>query len=131
MKTTITSTYVSNEGTQVINTSTPPEIIMNGIRSFIVSQLKQNLNNDPSEEDIRIVTNGFIMFNQTINRDMLTSREKLAEYLNDDTVSIEERKYVSYILLHIQRPNFVTAYDLDRCRAIASLGETVFSHENI
>jgi 6-phosphofructokinase len=131
MKTTITSTYVSNEGTQVINTSTPPEIIMNGIRSFVVSQLKQNLNNDPSEEDIRMVTNGFIMFNQTSNRDMLTSREKLAEYLNDDTVSIEERKYVSDILLHIQRPNFVTAYDLVRCSAVDGLGETVFSLVNI
>ena len=127
MKTTITSTYVSNEGTQVINTSTPPEIMMNGIRSFLVSQLKQNFNNDPSDEDIRMVTNGFVLFNQTSNRDMLTSREKLAEYLNDDTFSIEERKYVTDILLYIQKPNFITEYDLERCRALTSIGGNVFS----
>jgi hypothetical protein len=127
MKTTITSTFVSNQGNQVINTSTPPEIIMNSIRSFIFSQLKQNFVNDPSDEDVRMVTNGFILFNQTGIRDMLTSREKLSEYLNDDTISVEERKYVTDILLYIQKPNFIIEYDLERCRALASIGGTAFS----
>ena len=127
MKTTITSTFVTNEGTQTVNTSTPPETILNCIRSFVVSQLKQNFNNDPSEEDILMVTNGFVLFNQTSNRDMLNSREKLAEYLNDDTISVEERKYVTDIILHVQRPNFFTEYDIARCRALTSIGGNAFS----
>lgn len=126
MKTAITSTFLSNEGTQTINASVPTENIINGIHSFVFSQLKQN-NNDPNDEDVRMVTNGFILFNQHTNRDMLTSREKLREYLNDNANSIEERKYVADILLYIQKPNFLTDYDLERCRSLASIRGSVFS----
>lgn len=126
MKTYIISTFVSNEGTQLVSTTPHREVIMNGIHSFVLSQLKHN-NNDPNDEDVRMVTNGFILFNQHTNRDMLTSREKLREYLNDNTISIEERKYVSDILLYIQKPNFLTDYELERGRALARIGGSVFS----
>ena len=129
MKTTVTSTYVSDQGTQAINASTPPKIIMSGIRSFVFSQLKQNFNNEPNDEDVSMVTNGFIIFNQNSNRDMLTSRENLVEYLSDHNVSIEERKYVTDILLHIQRPNFITDSDIQRWRTLDTIAKTVFSLE--
>ena len=48
-------------------------------------------------------------------------------YLNDDMISLEERKYVTDILLYIQKPNFITEYDLEHCRALASIGGTAFS----
>jgi hypothetical protein len=118
---TITATYCYN-GECISNTKEFSEsIIKDTIREFIISQHKHTFGSPPPKQVLGMYVNGFILFNLHKNKYMLKSKDELLKYINNDSISLEEKTYFENIFLYSQRPSFLTADEHEYIRACGNL----------
>jgi hypothetical protein len=124
MTTNVRSTYFY-DGPDSPSTSVTkdlsPSLVKDTIREFIFKQYRYIYNVNPEQSILERLVNGFMLFNLYKNMDMLISKERLNEYINDKNVSTEEILYFLDIVLYIQKPNFLTQDELEHIRAIGTL----------
>jgi hypothetical protein len=127
--TTVTSTFLFNDVNNNDNYINPtyvekeltPFLMVNTIRENIIDQYKYNLGGKPTEKNLQIMVDGFMLFNLHKNRDMLKSREALIKYINDPKISLEEKDYFKNIVLYTQKPAFFTSDEIEQIRALDKL----------
>jgi hypothetical protein len=127
--TTITSTFFFDDVNNNDNYYSPtyvdkeltPFLMVNTIRENIIDQYKYNLGAKPTEKNLQIMVDGFMLFNLHRNRDMLKSREALIKYINDPKISMEEKDYFRNIVLYTQKPAFFTSDEIEQIRALDKL----------
>ena len=126
---TVTSTFLFNDVNNNDNYNNPtyidkeltPFLMVNTIRENIIDQYKYNLGEKPTEKNLQIMVDGFMLFNLHKNRDMLKSREALIKYINDPKISLEEKDYFKNIVLYTQKPAFFTSDEIEQIRALDKL----------
>jgi hypothetical protein len=96
-------------------------IINDTIRSFIRDQFKHNFGVIPSEYLLEMLVNGFILFNLHKNKYMLHNKYELIKYVNNKSISLEEKAYFTEIVLYVQKPNFLTNNEVEEIRAAGHL----------
>jgi hypothetical protein len=117
----ITATHYY-DGERVTNTKEFSEsIIIDTIREFIISQHKHTFGAPPPKEVLGMYVSGFILFNLHKNKYMLNSKEELLKYVNNNSISLEEKTYFENIFLYNQRPSFLTADEHEYIRACGNL----------
>lgn len=127
--TTITSTFFFDDVNNNDNYYSPtyvdkeltPFLMVNTIRENIIDQFKFNFGVKPTEYNLQMMVNGFMLFNLHRNRDMLKSREALIKYINDPKISMEEKDYFRNIVLYTQKPAFFTSDEIEQIRALDKL----------
>ncbi len=92
-------------------------IIIDTIRQSIIDQYKYTFGANPHPYLLEKLVDGFVLFNLNKNRYMLESKEALIKYLNDKTISIEEKDYFLDIIIYNQRPKFLTLDEVEYLRA--------------
>jgi hypothetical protein len=60
---------------------------------------------------------------------MLNSKEQLLKYINNGSISIEEKGYFLDIFLYKQKPSFLTLDELENIRAFGTLSDDDDSSE--
>jgi hypothetical protein len=127
--TTVTSTFFFNDINNNDNYINPtyidkeltPFLMVNTIRENIIDQYKYNFGAKPDEKNLQMMVDGFMLFNLHKNRDMLSSRENLINYVNDTRISLEEKMYFQEIILYTQKPTFFTSDEIEQIRAVGNL----------
>lgn len=117
----ITTTHYY-DGECVTNTKEFSEsIIIDTIREFIISQHKHTFGAPPPKQVLSMYVSGFILFNLHKNKHMLNSKDELLKYINNNSISLEEKTYFENIFLYNQRPSFLTADEHEYIRACGNL----------
>ena len=98
-------------------------IIFQTIAEDISSYYKHTFGQEPTSEGLDRLVNGFILFNLHKNRYMLNDKYELLKYINDGSISIEEKEYFQNVFLYKQRPNFLNLDELECIRACGALDE--------
>ena len=127
--TTVTSTFFFNDVNNNDNYNNPtyidkeltPFLMVNTIRENIIDQYKYIFGEKPVEKNLKMMVDGFMLFNLHRNRDMLKSREALIKYINDPKISMEEKDYFKDIVLYTQKPAFFTSDEIEQIRALDKL----------
>ena len=96
-------------------------IIIDTIREFIISQHLHTFGAPPPKQVLGTYVNGFILFNLHKNKYMLKNKDELLKYINNNSISLEEKKYFENIFLYNQRPSFLTADEHEYIRACGNL----------
>lgn len=110
---TITTVFM-NRNIEPLRIELTPDDIIDSIHEFVLIQLKKNGLDSPSENIIISTIKGFILFNLHANREMLESKDKLIEYINNENISVDEQSYVANIMLYVDKPEFLTWFDVER-----------------
>jgi hypothetical protein len=92
-------------------------LIMDTIKQSIIDQHKFTFRENPYPKTLEMLVDGFVLFNLHKNRYMLENKNSLIKYLNDNTISLEEKMYFTDIFLYNQRPNFLTFDEHEYFRA--------------
>jgi hypothetical protein len=126
--TTITSTFFYDEdgcdnckNPTFVNKEFSTSIIMDTIRESISSQYLHTFGAKPHYSILENLVVGFILFNLHKNKYMLKSKEELLKYVNNNSISLEEKKYFENIFLYNQRPSFLTDDEHEYIRACGNL----------
>ncbi len=117
ISTKITSTFFNNEEPFFVNKELSNNVIIGSIRRCITDQYKFQFGTKPHPYLLEQLINGFVWFNINKNRNMFKSKESLLNYLNDNTISLEEHMYFLNIILYNQRPVFLTSDEHEKLRA--------------
>lgn len=117
----VTATYYYNGECVSSIKEFSESIIIDTIREFIISQHKHTFGAPPPKQVLGMYVNGFILFNLHKNKYMLTSKDELLKYINNDSISLEEKTYFENIFLYNQRPSFLTADEHEYIRACGKL----------
>ena len=123
---TISSTffYDNNQENPIIkNTEISSYIVIDTIRSFIRDQFKCNFGAIPSEYLLEMLVNGFMLFNLHKNKYPLHNKPNLIKYVNDTSISLEEKAYFTEIVLYTQKPDFLSDDEVEKIRAVGHLFE--------
>ena len=96
-------------------------LIIDSIRQFIINQYTFIFKVAPHENILESLVNGYILFNQHKNKNMLASKDNLIKYFNNDDISVEEKLYFTDIILYIQKPKFITKNEIENLRALGEL----------
>jgi len=96
-------------------------LIIDSIREFIINQYTFIFKVRPHENILDSLVNGYILFNQHKYIYMLTSKENLIKYFNNDDISVEEKLYFMNIILYIQKPKFITKDEVENLRTCGEL----------
>ena len=83
-------------------------IVFDTIRNSIMGQFEYTFGIMPDVKVLKTLVNGFILFNLHKNAFMVKSKEALLKYVEDKSISIEERQYFLDIFLYNRRPKFLT-----------------------
>jgi hypothetical protein len=113
-KDTCTNNYVTKKELSTL-------LIIDSIRQFIINQYTFIFNVAPHENILESLVNGYILFNQYKNTRMLSSKDNITKYLNNDDISVEEKLYFTDIILYIQKPKFITKNEVENLRALGEL----------
>jgi hypothetical protein len=116
----ITTTFFydnNQENPIIIQKDLTTHIIIDSIRTFIMNQYKFNFGAIPSEYLTEMLVNGYILFNLHKNKYMLLNKYELLGYVNDTSISLEEKTYFTEIVLYVQKPSFLTDYEVEQIRA--------------
>jgi hypothetical protein len=92
-------------------------LIMDTIKQSIIDQHNFTFGENPHPKSLKMLVDGFVLFNLHKNRYMLENKNSLIKYLNDNTISLEEKMYFLDIFLYNQRPNFLTFDEHEHFRA--------------
>ena len=115
---TITSTFIDKKSNHsIVKTELTNEILIKTIQEFIITQYELIFYMIPHPKNLKLLVDGFILFNLCKNKDMLSSKNKLIEYINNPSISFEEKLYFIDIVLYIQKPNFLTIDEIRRIKA--------------
>ena len=130
----ITATYYytdKNDERVTIIKEFSESIIIDTIREFIISQHLHTFGAPPPKQVLGMYVNGFILFNLHKNKYMLKNKDELLKYMNDTSISLEEKKYFSDFFLYTQRPKFLTFDEHEYIRACGNLdGYNEFLHDD-
>ncbi len=108
-----------------------PTIILDTIREFISSQHLYTFGVKPQETQMCVLVDGFVLFNLHKNKYMLKNKDELLKYMNDTSISLEEKTYFSDFFLYNQRPKFLTFDEHEYIRACGNLdGYKEFLHDD-
>ena len=86
-------------------------IVIDTIRQSIIDQYEYNFGEQPETEYLKMLVDGFVLFNLHKNKYMLNNKHSLLKYVKDRSISVEEKGYFLDILLYNQRPKFLTAHE--------------------
>lgn len=117
---TITTTFFydnNQENPIIIKKELTTHMIIDTIRTFIVDQFKHNFGVIPSEYLSEMLVNGYMLFNLHKNKYMLRNKDELMRYVNDTSISLEEKSYFTEIVLYIQKPSFLSPDEIEQIRA--------------
>ena len=120
----ITATYYytdKNDERVTIMKEFSESIIIDTIREFIISQHLHTFGAPPPKQVLGMYVNGFILFNLHKNKYMLKNKDELLKYINNNSISLEEKKYFENMFLYNQRPKFLTAEEHEYIRACGNL----------
>jgi hypothetical protein len=121
---TATFFYDNNQENPIIkNTEITSHIIIDTIRSFIHEQFRFNFGAIPSEYLLEMLVNGFMLFNLHKTKYQLHNKTNLIKYVNDTSISLEEKAYFTEIVLYTQKPAFLSADEVEEIRAFGHLVE--------
>jgi hypothetical protein len=96
-------------------------IIVDTIRNFIANQYEYTFGANPHSSILQVLLDGFFLFNLHKNKYMLKSKEELLKYVNDKSVSHEEKEYFLHIFLYNQRPKFLSFDEHEYLRTCGDL----------
>jgi hypothetical protein len=125
--TTITSTFFYDDGCDnyknptFVNKEFSTSIIMDTIRESISSQYLHTFGAKPHYSILENLVVGFVLFNLHKNKNMLKSKDELLKYINNNSVSLEEKSYFTDIFLYNQRPRFLTFHEHEYIRSCGNL----------
>jgi hypothetical protein len=119
----IKSTFCKDKCTNnyIIKKDLSTLLIIDSIRQFIINQYTFIFGVAPDENILELLVDGYILFNQHKNIRMLTSKDNIIKYLNNDDISVEEKLYFTDIILYIQKPKFITKNEVENLRALGEL----------
>ena len=86
-------------------------IVIDTIRQSIIDQYEYNFGEQPETQYLKMLIDGFVLFNLHKNKYMLKNKYSLLKYVKDRSISVEEKGYFLDILLYNQRPQFLTAHE--------------------
>lgn len=124
---TIDSTYFYDGGCNncenptIIRKEFSSSIIMDTIRESISNQHLHTFGVKPHENNLEMLVDGFVLFNLHKNKNMLKSKDELLKYINNKSISIEEKAYFMDIFLYSQRPKFLTFEEHEHIRSCGNL----------
>jgi len=119
---TINSTFFyDNETPTITKKEFPNSIIMDTIRESISSQYLHTLGAKPDHHILEMLLDGFVLFNLHKNKNMLNSKDELLKYINNKSISIEEKTYFYDIYLYNQRPKFLSEEEHEYIRCCGNL----------
>ena len=99
----IEATYFFEDTTPtIVKKELSPHIVIDTIRNFITDQYEYTFGEKPDLRILEGLLDGFLLFNLHKNKYMLQSKEALLKYVNDKTISWEERTYFLDIFLYNQ-----------------------------
>ena len=126
--TTITSTFFYDEdgcdnckNPTFINKEFSTSIILDTIRQSISNQYLHTFGVKPDYRNLESLLDGFVLFNLHKNKNMLKSKDELLKYINNSSVSLEEKLYFKDIFLYSQRPKFLTFEEHEYIRCCGNL----------
>jgi hypothetical protein len=126
--TTITSTFFYDDdgcdnckNPTFVNKEFSTSIIMDTIRESISSQYLHTFGAKPHHSILESLVVGFVLFNLHKNKNMLKSKDELLKYINNNSVSLEEKSYFTDIFLYSQRPRFLTFDEHEYIRSCGNL----------
>jgi len=119
----INSTFSKDKCTNnyVVKKELSTLLIIDSIRQFIINQHIFIFKVSPNENIIESLVNGYILFNQHKNINMLSSKDNLIKYFNNNDISVEEKMYFTDIILYVQKPQFLTKNEVENLRAFGEL----------
>lgn len=126
---TIDSTYFYDGGCNncenptIIRKEFSTGIIFNTIRESISNQYEHTFGAKPDYRILNTLVDGFVLFNLHKNKNMLKSKDELLKYINNKSISIEEKTYFTDIFLYNQRPMFLTFDEHEYIRSCGNLDE--------
>ncbi len=86
-------------------------IVIDTIRQSIIDQYEYNFGEQPETQYLKMLIDGFVLFNLHKNKYMLKNKYSLLKYVKDRSISVEEKGYFLDILLYNQRPEFLTVHE--------------------
>jgi hypothetical protein len=118
----VTSTYFFEENTPTtINKQLSSFIVIDTIRNFIAEQFEYTFGAKPALSNLEMLVDGFLLFNLHKNKYMLKNKEALLIYVNNKSISVEEKEYFLHIFLFNQRPKYLSADEHEYLRACGDL----------
>jgi len=121
----INATYFYNENSvenpTIIKKEFSTHIIFQTIAQDISSHYKHIFGANPSPTGLDTLINGFVLFNLHKNKYMLKSKDELLKYINDRSISFEEKEYFQHLFLYKQRPDFLSIDEHEYIRACGNL----------
>ena len=117
-----TATYFYERNTPtIINKQLSSVIVIDTIRNFIAEQYEYTFSAKPALRILEMLLDGFLLFNLHKNKYMLKNKEALLNYVNDKSISIEEKEYFLDIFLFNQRPKYLSVDEHEYLRACGDL----------
>ncbi len=118
----VTSTYFFEENTPtIINKQLSSFIVIDTIRNFIAHQFEYTFGAKPATNNLEMLVDGFLLFNLHKNKYMLKNKEALLIYVNDKSISVEEKEYFLHIFLFNQQPKYLSIDEHEYLRACGDL----------
>ena len=120
----IDSTFFYDGGCKnptIIRKKFSTSIIMDTIRQSISSQYLHTFGAKPHYGILENLVVGFVLFNLHKNKNMLKNKDELLKYINNSSVSLEEKLYFKDIFLYSQRPKFLTFEEHEYIRCCGNL----------
>ena len=118
----IDATYFFEDTTPtIVKKELSPRIVIDTIRNFIADQYEYTFGAKPDLCILEELLDGFLLFNLHKNKYMLKSKEALLKYVNDKSISWEERTYFLDIFLYNQRPKFLSFDEHEYLRSCGDL----------
>ncbi len=105
----------------IVKKELSPYVMLDTIRNFISNQYEHTFGAKPELHILQGLLNGFLLFNLHKNKHMLKNKEELLKYVNDRTVSWDERGYFLDIFLYNQRPKFLSFDEHEHLRSYGDL----------
>jgi len=131
---TINSTFFYDndfENPTIIKKEFSTSIILDTIRESISSQHLYTFGVKPRENQLDLLVDGFVLFNLHKNKYMLKNKDELLKYMNNTSISLEEKTYFSDIYLYTQRPKFLTFDEHEYIRGCGNLdGYKEYLHDD-
>jgi hypothetical protein len=113
--------FFENATPTIVKKELSSNIIIDTIRNFIANQYEYTFDAKPESRILEGLLNGFLLFNLYKNKYMLKSKEALIKYVNDKSISWDEREYFLNIFLYNQRPKFLSFDEHEYLRACGDL----------
>ena len=113
--------FFESETPTIIKKQLSSCIVTDTIRNCIAEQYEYTFGEKPYLQVLESMVCGFLLFNLHKNKYMLKSKEELLNYVNDKSISFEERDYFLNIFLYNQRPTFLSFDEHEYLRACGDL----------